>query len=307
MKRLETFFASLFRSMSDPTYYPDILKAKLSFSFKYFFGLTCIISFILTIFISFRFLLPLHQLLIPLPQKIVDLFPDELTITIKDGILSTNIEEPYYVPLDMVRKLLNNIEKPVLGVSTELPVYLVVIDTLATIEDYEDYGTFFLVTQKHLIYQNENGNIEIIPFSEMNNFVLHKGVVAAYADAAKPWVSKIVPVLIPFVFLTLWWGSFLWYLVYLLPVSLISFLIAKLIGLSLPYPKLYQLMLHLLTAPLLIFSILGMVDLYPMLPFFFTLIVLLLTVYVLLQLKEMKTLSLPVGTRINHHHQNSHQ
>src|SRR3989338_6407136 len=52
MSKLKTFFRSLYLSATNPSYYRDLLKTKFSFSLKYFFGLSLLLTLISTIVFS---------------------------------------------------------------------------------------------------------------------------------------------------------------------------------------------------------------------------------------------------------------
>jgi len=146
--RIKAFFYCLKRTFTSPDYYADILKAPFSFSLKFFYGFFFLYALILTSFVTVRYLLPLGDLLKFLPDKLVEMYPSELEVTIKDGEVSTNVAEPYAIPLSRFEKILDELDKSVLGESVEKVENLVVIDTRGKIDDFSRYRTYVLLTKK---------------------------------------------------------------------------------------------------------------------------------------------------------------
>src|SRR3989344_4178481 len=142
MKKIKRFFTIFKRSLLDPKYYHDILKAKFSFSLKYLYTLLFFLALIHALIFSAQIavFIPLIPRFIETAKTVVqNTYPDELVITIKDGQLSTNVKEPYSIPLPK--------EFPDI-----FDQNLITIDTKAQVSDYPKYQSLALVTKDSIAF-----------------------------------------------------------------------------------------------------------------------------------------------------------
>ena len=77
-------------SVYDPEYYKGLLKKPFSYSLKYFFFLALSLAFIGALLSLFTVLPNLNSFLQELGPKILSHYPQDLVITIKDGVVSTS-------------------------------------------------------------------------------------------------------------------------------------------------------------------------------------------------------------------------
>src|SRR5258706_10407827 len=95
------FFTKIKDSLYSPKFYAGIPKQSFKSVFGYFFLLILLLTVVHTIVIFVRWGG------VDVPQKAtekfvtsaVNYFPDNLIITLKNGSVSTNVTEPYYLPL----------------------------------------------------------------------------------------------------------------------------------------------------------------------------------------------------------------
>ena len=81
MKKLKTFFYSLKRSVSDPSYYREIIKTKFDFSLKYLFFLVFIITTAHLVSFAFKYPSLRHSFKEYLPtivNNIKNVYPKDL-------------------------------------------------------------------------------------------------------------------------------------------------------------------------------------------------------------------------------------
>lgn len=265
MGKLKTFFQSFVKSLTQPSYYNDILSAKFSFSLKYLFFLV----FLLSLVGALKFAVNVISLRPKLPEfvdnakkVVMDIYPEKLILTYKGGKISTNVKEPYYIDMPEEGK----------GLGLE-GMHLVAIDTKGSAEEYQKYNSAILLTDESaVIPDNENGNYsyKMYPLADMLKDVpdgsfLNKTLYQTFASLTLPYIDKLPVYLMSFalVAVLLWpfFGalfSLSGYMFYLLVFTLLLWVIAKIMKKNLSYGKVYQLSLHGLTLPIIASSLIAL-------------------------------------------------
>jgi|SRR3989344_4861356 len=245
MSKFNTFFYILKHTFTSVDYYQDILKAPFKYSLKFYYAYFFIFSIVITIWLTFRYYLPLNQFLTTFfPAEIVRVYPEDLEITIKDGAVSTNSVEPYYIPMSSIEPIIQELENRVLGASTEDLKNILVIDTMADIKDFPQYHTLALLTKHHLSVINEDGNIETIPLDQADNLVVNQSKIKEWVQVLNPYLGYIVFMLIGMTFIGVMIFLPLWKLVSGLFLALILQVICKLMNRPITFQKSWQLELH---------------------------------------------------------------
>lgn len=102
------------------------------------------------------------------------LVPEELEIRIKDGVASTNVQEPYYItvsPDDFKGTFLEDKER-----TSTYDQRLLAIDTKGSAEDFERYQSAALLTERSFVYYDD-GDIQVRSLREMDDLVLNKVLI----------------------------------------------------------------------------------------------------------------------------------
>jgi len=87
------------------------------------------------------------------------LYPKDLVLTLKNGELSTNQKEPYYLGNTFVKSIENDMDLS--------NANLITIDTKATLDDYESLKTLVLLTKRGaIVKQSEKGEIRFYPYTQ---------------------------------------------------------------------------------------------------------------------------------------------
>jgi hypothetical protein len=279
MQKLITFLYSFKQTFTSPTYYADIIQARFSFSLKFYFTYFLLYTLVATTIVSLRIFLPFGSFLETVPGNINRMYPSELEITIEDGVLSTNVVEPYFIPMTVFNPLIESFDEHVLG-ETAGPQNVVVIDTGAYLEAYEGYDTFALITDTDIIYTNDDGNREVVSLKDIDSLTVNKSAVSKILTVVEPYMQTIVPILIVFffVFMSIVFPAF--GLLYILWIGLLVFVSAKLWNVPVGYSKSYQMGLHLVVIPTTIFGLLGLFDITYTFPFRDTVIYLILATFI---------------------------
>lgn len=291
MKKLTTFWYSFQKSLLDLSYYKDVAKASYWFSFKYLLLLLTI----LTIARSFQLGLEYGKVRNKIPeyiqiakQELTNLYPSELELRISNGRLYTNVEEPYIVDFparfgDMEGK------------------HLLVIDTAASPAEYKEYNTLVLATRDVLIYpdkqQGDRTTTQMYFFSDIKRSVYVDHVVyTKMINALNPLLEKLprfieIAVIAGLILLPLFGGLF-WtsgVLFGLLFLTIITWILAKIMRVSFGYKTLYRLGMHGVTWSILFTFILDMTN--QSIPHIFNLIFALWMGFVLYRLRRMESKS----------------
>lgn len=257
-------FPSVFLgSLTSPAYYRDILRPKKTGHAVKYLGFLLVL---LGIVWAAHWAIMASGLSLGAPfienqkQVIRDLYPPELAVTVKDGIVSTNVNEPYAIPLPAQwRRLMSESED-------SIPPYenLVVIDTAATPDAYPDSRSLVLVTRDALTFpSSEGGDIvgyETRKIDPSMNFFLDKTTYGEFMREALPTVDRIIGyvkalfvvwiTLSPFIMAAVMLAG---YALFLLFGALVVWIIdMAFLRKNLQYGEIYRLSLYGVTTPIIL-------------------------------------------------------
>lgn len=252
------FYGHFQSSLFDFAYYRQVLNLDLAISFKYLATLLILVSFINGL--AFSIILSSHLPQIPdfvakAKSAILNFYPLELILTIKNGELSTNVNEPYYIDPPEIISIFN--------ARTEQAVaHFLTIDTQSKIEDFASYKTVILVTKKAIAVSRGDGKYETKSFSDIDpknsGITIDQTKYSSTIGQLLPYLDylKKATIVLIIIALVLWppIGGTLYLLgklLYLLPLAFAFYLLFKGSGL-LNFKKIYQLGLHALTWPIVI-------------------------------------------------------
>lgn len=285
MKKVKTFLHIFANSLlPNRAYYQKILKAPFSFSLKYFLALILALNFIFVIFLSVK-LNPwkVNQVFNDLINSL-EQFPENLSITIKNGYLMTNHYKPYFLWFDH-------------QTSKRL---LLVVDETASPKKIQEYNSDILVTSREVIVRNPQNTFEqkMIKLASLNIDSINKAT-ARNAQLSIATIRRFFlftyPLLLFLAFIVLVITSFLTTLLYLIVACSVVYLVYLFFLRKKGRPKFSQVLhtsFHSITTPIVLNYLLGMFYLgIPLLPLFF---LLLITVFTLAGLYE--------GYTHQHHH-----
>jgi hypothetical protein len=252
------FLKNIQRSIYDPEFYRALLAKPFSYSLKYFALFSLLIALVATIYLSLSVLPKINDFLENVSPTVLNYFPDDLEVTIKGGLASTNAPEPYF--LEMPFGVPEDIEmRPdVHGYEIE---NLLVIDTRSdesTLKEFKSYNTVILLNRKTLMYYDDN-QVAIQSLAEVPDFKLDREVVFSLLAKVVPYFRLVGPLFVVFVFGGYFSYVFIGRMFYLIFAALLVWIIAKLKKINIGYQKSYQLGLHLLTASLLYQIIFGLI------------------------------------------------
>jgi len=221
-------FKTIGQNIYDPIYYRVVRSEPLGSSLKYYYRLVLLLALIITIFLSLIFVPPLVAFTKLVKTEGATWYPAELTVTIKNGQVSTNVLEPY--------KLKN----------------LLVIDTKNSfnLDQFKAYQTPVWLTADSFIYDDNNG-ITIKPIAKEVSLVIDQAKISSWISKLSPLLTILVPLLVIGLFLMII-IAFSFYLLALFLVALFVILVGRLKQIKLSYGEAYRVAVHAATLPLII-------------------------------------------------------
>ena len=281
MNKLSTFVRTFWKSLTSFAYYKDIIQARFAFSFKYFWLFSFVLGSILTVVISFTVIPTINKFLGRLSQKVTNLYPPDLVVTIKNGQVATNAVEPLHIPIPF--ELFTDTPP---AISDQKQIYLVTIDTKAQIDDYQNSQSLIFITKDTAVVRDDNEGYRIYPLKDAGDVTLNKKMVDEFLNKIMPLLNYIPTVLVIILFVVFAFILPISRLVSLMFLNLPLLVTARLMHISLSYKKLFQVGLHALTLPTLIQVGLSVFNLTPPVPFFNSLLYILYGLIILATLKE---------------------
>lgn len=272
MKKLKTFFYVFRNSAFKPGYYKEVLTAPFSFSIKYFLFLFLLLSLLTAGALSFFLVKEVSPYLNQLKTQVPEFYPPDLEIMIKDGSVSINQPEPYFIP---IKKdwFPEEMQKDIRMAPID---NVLVIDTQAQPSELNKYQTFVLLTKNHIAFAGENNEIRVQTLEEVKDFTLNQEVIKEGWKLVVPYFKYIVPGMIAFLLIFIPLGTILGKFIYLLFVSLLTLILARVFK-PIPlkqYRKALQINLHAITLPTFIIAVFQFLGTSPQIPFFQTIILL---------------------------------
>ncbi len=270
------FLKKVKSSVYDPLYYSEILNMNFGGSLKYFFKLSLLLALVGAIYLSFVSIPKVNSFISTFGDRVVEAYPAELEVRLKDGLVSTNVVEPYIIPLP----------KDEFNADYNKSNYenLIVIDTKSdlSLDKFNAYNTVVLLT-KNAVLTRDKGKITITELKGTSDLTINRDKLVYWVGKVTPFVKKL-PYIIPVIVFT---GLFLYFafsLFYLLFVALLVFIIGKIRKLGLSYKKSYQISLHAITLPLILSMVSWFINIKMFL--FVPTIILLVVVWVNLKAKN---------------------
>lgn len=248
------FLKTIRDSIYSPSFYATIPQKPFRSALGYFLLLSLFLTFIQAIIPIWNFATVGQEESTTFINQVADIYPSELEITIRNGAVSTNVEEPYFIALPNDGNL-------------------VVIDTKTPFSatQFRQYDSIAWIAKDSLFIRENNGaQIRTIDLSQVSNFTVDKPFVNSLIGQISPWLKFVAPLAVIGILLG-FYALHAGRLLYLPFLALLIFLLAKLMKKSLPYGASYKVGLYAVTLGFFVELVLGLVY-FPGFPFMFTLI-----------------------------------
>jgi len=166
-------------------FYADYLAGKAKISSLLLLLIISVISAIAPTYYMWTKALPFVSELEPKVSQFINKnFSDDLEITIRQGIVTTNVTEPYYIVVnhDIFNELLGKTSDQ----TSPAKVRLLAIDTKGSAENFEKYQTYALLTESNLVYYDDKA-VKITSLRNIDNLTITKQIVL---DKVKTYTTK---------------------------------------------------------------------------------------------------------------------
>jgi hypothetical protein len=224
------------------------------FRYLYFLHLILSVSVILSTVAWYREFEPrLEKFAAEFRQEAPNLYPKELVVTIKDGILSMNQPNPYHFTPAIARDLLGDKR------------HFITIDTEAGRSDYFSSQSVLLLTKDSVVFGSDR-NLDHFEFRAFasnggsQNIRLDRAAYDSFISSALPYLNRVVAyaragiAILAFIIILIMpiLGVGSWLLM-LLVWSLLAYLAARyVLKKEKTYAYVYKMSMYLITAPLLL-------------------------------------------------------
>lgn len=261
---MKNLFIHIKKSIYSPEYYQELLTKPLVFSWKYYSAFACVLALFITIASSFAFVPWVNKTVHEFPEQFFAYYPDALQVEINKGVVTSNVTEPYFLPIP---ELLKQGLPP--GNSGES---LMVIDTVTpfSFEQFAAYKSMVWLGGSQLALRDDKGGVRIEALDPQMNFTVNEQTLSTIEQRFHPWYkfAAVLAVIVVFLGLLISFGI---NFAYLLFGALFILLIGRLLKQRFGYGTAYRIGLHAMTLPVLLdtlFSALNIPLLH--LPFLFT-------------------------------------
>jgi hypothetical protein len=245
-------FKKIWKSIYGPEFYADLANKGTGFSVGYYVKFILLVSIITMIVVSAVFI-PLSRVFLSdnSINTFVAMYPADLNLNVKDGILSTNVVEPYKIALPSIKALDKNLSK--------IENFAVVDTKVSTIslESFKQYNTMVLLTKDSVVVMKDGG-LQIIPFTPVKEELnINRQTITKFSYSVAPVFRKLVWLTPIFVYV----GSFianLFMLVTFFIFALLTWLILVLLKKSGGYMHSYRVTIHAMTLGMIISAFIGL-------------------------------------------------
>ena len=190
-------------------------------------------------------------------QMVVDeVVPEELEVTLKEGMVSTNVSEPYYLTIS--QSTLNNLIQIDEENAPQSKIRLLAIDTAGAIEDFDRHQSAALLTSRNIVYYEE-GEVKIQSLSGVPDMTVDREFIEEKISEYNE-DGKTVKFFTNLIYLSPLLFILLYYLAFILSVLFTAFiiwLINKVLQADIKFSRLFALTGLLLLLPVLFLTIIN--------------------------------------------------
>jgi len=229
-------------SLSSKKFYASLPEKSFSSSVGYYFTLIFVVAIIFAAVISWNVLPVVNSFAENIGPTIIQYYPENLEVSIKDGVASHNQEDPVFIPFAVPTE--QGFELPKEG---EAPFrYVLVIDTNTPfiLEKFEEYETLSYLGPDSFVVINDNGNPEVFALKDLpEDFTVNQQSILSLIGKFQP-LTRLLPALL---FVLMFIVGFFFYslsFVRIILAAIIILAIHRLRGLNYSFKKSYQVALH---------------------------------------------------------------
>lgn len=266
---MKTFLSAIGKSVYGPSMYRELPDRPFSFSLKYYVKFALLVSLVVTIVLAVQAGPFIRAALGNFSEKLAEQYLAELEVRIRQGTVSINQPEPYYIPLPSREERNGTTYQNLLVIDTKRPF------DLAT---FQNYQTIAWVLKDSVAMYRSNGTVQFIPLKDVPDVTINRDFVRSLGSKINP-IARVVPfVLVPFIFIGgLFYFAYL--MLYLLIGALLIWLLLAIMKRKVGYGTAYKAGLHAMTLGVIVKAIntTSGALIFFLAPFVFTIIMLVVT------------------------------
>ena len=238
------FIRSIINSIYSPEFYKDVSQKSVWSAIRYFLLFTFILALFQTAVMAGPLISSSQNIVSTFITDITNYYPNELEINIQNGVVSTNVKEPYFVAFPHItNNPTENKVKNILVVDTATPF---------SAGAFNNYQTLVWLAKDTLFYKDQSSEkISAYDLSKITSFRVDKFIIQNVLNTFKPYLKFVGPVLSVLLLLGIY-SLYNLRLFFALILALLIFVIAKIFSKSLNYPQSYKLGLYAMTLPLIV-------------------------------------------------------
>lgn len=267
-------FHDIKNSVYGPEFYKQIRSASGGRAMGFFSKITLIQTFITVVVLSVLTFIVISSFYSKIGiDKVVSYFPSELTVTTTAGQISTNVTEPYIIPLpaDLASDDSN---------MTRRTQNLLVIDTKAvpSADEFTKYDTQLLITKEYLITKKSSSEISIQKITGIPDMVIDQSKWSLLVHKAASWLRVGLPIVALIAFVFFFVIYFIGNLFFVLIFSFVAWIIQHVRKDKISYGQAYKVGLYAVTLPTLLGSLTGIFGWY--MPWYLSAIIFLIIFFI---------------------------
>lgn len=241
------FLQQVKSSIYDPQFYRKGTVKSLGKAVGYYFLLCLCLTILHTALLVPSLLKNITWLTTTGVQQVINTFPGELQVSVHNGLVTTNVSQPYVIPLS--------------SPTTDTMKNLIVIDTKTPYSQmqFDTYHTNVWVTRDTIFTKMSNGEIRAYGLEKIKDLQLSKFSIMNFVSRISPWFTLLVPAGI-FLLLLFFYLSYVFTLIPIFFVALIIWLAARFFFTKIPYDQAYTISLYAVTLGLLINCLLALLS-----------------------------------------------
>lgn len=262
-----SFFKRIKSSVFDPDFYSKVKHQSLGSAFKYFFLFILLLTTINTVILAYDLGVRAPQEIKNFINRSIASFPADLEVKLRDGQVSTNTQEPYFLPMPKSENEAYSGTNNLLVIDTKTPF---------SATQFEEYKTVFWLTHDSLFYQNRGYDNRSIALKDVGDMTINKAFSEGLIRKIDPWLNLIGPGLIFLTFVGMFLG-FTFNLIYMLLLAGLIFFLSIIFKWGLNYSASYKTAIYASTTAFILDFILFNTGVYTGFfgfPFLFTLVAL---------------------------------
>ncbi|NTW89539.1 MAG: DUF1189 family protein [Candidatus Moranbacteria bacterium] len=242
MKFLQTVRGSVY----NPAFYRLVLSGAGPSAMRYFSSVVALVAIVVTIMSAASFFPWLSSTggIEKLRTTVLSAYPDELALQYRDGHVTSNVEEPYFIPMPAASGASSSDDRT--------PQNLLVIDTTHTVvpQDLDRYHAAAILA-RDAIWTKDSKGIQVHTFEDWKRdpFTLDAAAVTGFVDRIAEMLMPMIIIGFALLPLVLFVAFSIGYLAYMLFGTLVIMIVGKVRKIDLSYSVSYRLGLFLITLP----------------------------------------------------------